>query len=58
MELAGKHVLVTGGAVRVGAVIVRAFAAAGARVTRRVERGGGSDAACGQLRIKALKKDD
>ncbi len=33
LELAGKHVLVTGGAVRVGAVIVRAFAAAGARVT-------------------------
>lgn len=35
-----------------------AVAATGARVTRRVERGGGSDAACGQLRIKALKKDD
>ena len=33
-------------------------AATGARVTRRVERGGGSDAACGQLRIKALKKND
>ncbi len=33
MELAGKHVLVTGGAVRVGAALVRAFAAAGARVT-------------------------
>ena len=32
-------------------------AATGARVTRRVERGGGSDAACGQLRIKALKKN-
>lgn len=31
--------------------------ATGARVTRRVERGGGSDAACGQLRIKALKQD-
>ena len=30
-------------------------AATGARVTRRIERGGGSDAACGQLRIKALK---
>ena len=30
-------------------------AATGARVTRRVERGGNSDAACGQLRIKALK---
>lgn len=34
-----------------------AVAATGARVTRRVERGGGSDAACGQLRIKALKKN-
>ena len=33
-----------------------AVAATGARVTRRVERGGGSDAACGQLRIKALQK--
>jgi len=33
LELGGKHVLVTGGAVRVGAVLVRAFAAAGARVT-------------------------
>lgn len=33
MELAGKHVLVTGGAVRVGAALVRAFAAAGAQVT-------------------------
>ena len=33
MELVGKHVLVTGGAVRVGAAIVRAFAGAGARVT-------------------------
>ena len=33
-----------------------AVAATGARVTRRVERGGGSDAACGQLRIKALRK--
>ena len=31
-------------------------AATGARVTRRVERGSNSDAACGQLRIKALKK--
>lgn len=31
-------------------------AATGARVTRRVERGGGSDAACGQLRIKALRE--
>jgi len=31
-------------------------AGTGARVTRRVERGSGSDAACGQLRIKALKK--
>ena len=27
----------------------------GARVTLRVERGGGSDAACGQLRIRALQ---
>lgn len=38
---------------------IRAFeaavAAAGARVTRRIERGGSSDAACGQLRIQALK---
>ena len=33
-----------------------AVAATGARVTRRVERGGGSDAACGQLRIRALQK--
>ena len=32
-------------------------AATGARVTRRVERGGDSAAACGQLRIKALKPD-
>ena len=32
-------------------------AATGARVTRRVERGGNSDAACGQLRIKALQKE-
>ena len=31
-------------------------AATGARVTRRVERGGGSGAACGQLRIGALQK--
>lgn len=31
-------------------------AATGARVTRRVERGGSSAAACGQLRIKALQK--
>ena len=40
--------------------IIRAFeaavAATGARVTRRVERGGDSNAACGQLRIQALKK--
>ena len=40
--------------------VIREFesrvAATGARVTRRVERGGGSDAACGQLRIRALKK--
>ena len=35
-----------------------AVAATGARVTRRVERGGNSDAACGQLRIKALKNKD
>jgi len=39
---------------------IRAFeeavAATGARVTRRVERGGNSNAACGQLRIRALKK--
>ena len=33
MQFAGKHVLVTGGAVRVGAAVVRAFAASGARVT-------------------------
>ena len=33
-------------------------AATGARVTRRVERGGNSDAACGQLRIKALQKKE
>ena len=33
MEICGKSVLVTGGAVRVGAEICRAFAAAGARVT-------------------------
>ena len=33
MRFADKHVLVTGGAVRVGAAVVRAFAAAGARVT-------------------------
>ncbi len=33
MDFKGKHVLVTGGAVRVGERIVRAFAAAGARVT-------------------------
>ena len=31
-DLAGKRVLVTGGAIRVGAVIVRAFAEAGAKV--------------------------
>ena len=35
-----------------------AVAATGARVTRRIERGGNSDAACGQLRIKALKKEN
>ena len=39
---------------------IRAFeeavAATGARVTRRVERGGDSNAACGQLRIQALKR--
>ena len=33
MRFEDKHVLVTGGAVRVGAALVRAFAAAGARVT-------------------------
>jgi len=33
MRFAEKHVLVTGGAVRVGAAVVRAFAGAGARVT-------------------------
>ena len=33
MQFQDKHVLVTGGAVRVGAALVRAFAAAGARVT-------------------------
>ena len=33
-------------------------AATGARVTRRVERGGNSDAACGQLRIKALREKE
>lgn len=33
MEIRGKHVVVTGGAVRVGAALVRAFAHAGARVT-------------------------
>ena len=33
MEIRGKSVLVTGGAVRVGAEICRAFAAAGARIT-------------------------
>ena len=33
MQLTDKHVLVTGGAVRVGAAVVRAFAAAGSRVT-------------------------
>ena len=32
-------------------------AATGARVTRRVERGSDSSAACGQLRIKALKQN-
>lgn len=33
MRFRDKHVVVTGGAVRVGAAVVRAFAAAGARVT-------------------------
>ena len=33
MQFRNKHVIVTGGAVRVGAAVVRAFAAAGARVT-------------------------
>ena len=33
MHFEGRHVLVTGGAVRVGAAVVRAFAAAGSRVT-------------------------
>ena len=33
MDFSGKHVLVTGGALRVGAELCRAFAAAGARVT-------------------------
>ena len=33
MDFSGKHVLVTGGALRVGAALCRAFAAAGARVT-------------------------
>ena len=33
MRFEDKHVLVTGGAVRVGAAVVRAFAAAGSRVT-------------------------
>ena len=33
MRFRDKHVIVTGGAVRVGAAVVRAFAAAGARVT-------------------------
>ena len=33
MEINDKHVVVTGGALRVGAAVVRAFAAAGARVT-------------------------
>ena len=41
---------------------IRAFeaavAATGARVTRRVERGGTSSAACGQLRIDALRKKE
>ena len=41
--------------------VIREFeakvAATGARVTRRIERGGNSDAACGQLRIKALQKE-
>ena len=33
MDFDGKHVLVTGGALRIGAAICRAFAGAGARVT-------------------------
>ena len=33
MDFAGKHVLVTGGALRVGAALCRAFAAAGAQLT-------------------------
>ena len=35
----------------------RAVASTGAVVTRRIERGSGKNAACGQLRIKAEKKD-
>jgi 23S rRNA (adenine2503-C2)-methyltransferase len=35
----------------------RAVAAAGAAVTRRIERGSNKNAACGQLRIQAEKKD-
>ena len=38
MLLSRKHVVVTGGAVRVGAAVVRAFAAAGARVTIHCRR--------------------
>lgn len=42
--------------------VIREFetlvAATGARVTRRIERGGGSAAACGQLRIKALQNQE
>ena len=38
MQLKSKHVLVTGGGVRVGAAVVRAFAAAGARVTIHCRR--------------------
>jgi len=33
MDFTGKHVLITGGAIRAGAALCRAFAAAGARVT-------------------------
>lgn len=33
MDFSGKHVLVTGGALRVGAALCRAFAAAGAQLT-------------------------
>ena len=38
MELAGKRVLVTGGAVRVGAAFAEGFARAGAQVTVHFRR--------------------